>query len=261
MTIAKLKTAAVALSTAVLLGMAGAGVYAFQGRDQATRPEPKPAKAGPPAPETNPGPPTDPARRRPDSLVAEGATAEPARAVDLVSTPELAAQLEVARKRLAHIKPLFERRSISTSVLDEAEGHVQILEGRVAGRAQQLEEERELLKIRLEGKRAEQEGAQAEVDVAKAGLAALRRPNEGRVMVTQEDLAKAEAGLRRAEADRAGRVAQVREIEVRIMQVERRLRALAPLLKDAKPAPAPAPALPGAPGAYKESGTNGSRIT
>jgi hypothetical protein len=68
----------------------------------------------------------------------------------------------------------------------------------------------------------------------------------------QDEVATNEAVVRQRDANRAVRAAEVREIEVRIRQVERRLRALAPLLKDPNKQldaePAPAPALPGTPG-------------
>jgi hypothetical protein len=249
MTLTKLTTAALALLAGALLSIAGAGVYAYHAPDEPDKPAPQPA-AGPVLPETtaDPGPMPDGTTRNRAPLVTERSTDEATPAVNVVATPELAAQLDLARKRLALVRRNHPQRIASQTALDEAEGQVQriasqtaldeaegqvrILEGRIAGRAAQLQEELELLKVRLAARRAELEQATAQVDLVKAKVAARRAEPES------------EAEIRREVAARDARAADVQEVEVQINQAERRLLALAPLLQSIKVGPAPAPQPP-----------------
>ncbi len=241
MTFAKIKMAFVVISAAVVIGMGGAGVHAFQqqGGDGAAKVEPVPVQDAPKAEEAKPPTTATDPTQRPFSVPMTGrAAVEPAPAVESVTAPELAAQLKLARKKFARLRSLHETGATPQAVFDEAEGEVQILEGRIAGRAEQLEEDLELLKVRLEAKRAEADVVQAEVEYTKAILAMQNRINTKMVgrTVSAEELAKSEAELKGKTASLAVRGTEVREVEVRIKQVERRLLGLAPLLKtEAKP--------------------------
>jgi hypothetical protein len=169
-----------------------------------------------------------------------------------VGSQELAVQLELARKRVARYKELHARNVIAKEEIEEAEGSARLLEGRIADRVEQLEEERELLKVRLEAKRAELDGATAQIEVAKATLAIVQVHYKS-ARAPSEEVQRAQAELRREETARAICAAEVRGLEVRIRQVERRLIKFTRLLdgpnRPQKPgAPAPAPPPPPPPG-------------
>jgi hypothetical protein len=161
------------------------------------------------------------------------------------ATQELAAHLDIARMRLTRVKDMHERNIVSQGEVDEAEGQVRLLEARAAGMAGDLEEELELLKVRLSARKAVQSVATFVLKSAELHLDQSERAKKenqlgsGPVLLSQAELGRVKSELE-------VRAAETQEVEVRIRQVERRLIALIPLLKGTGPAavPDPGPASP-----------------
>jgi RNA polymerase sigma factor (sigma-70 family) len=229
MTLAKLKAGA---GAAVLLAIFGAGVYAVQSQGGAATPAAGLSASAPARPEKRSEPSTAPAdspREYALSTTGRG-DSDTATAGESSVVSELSAQLVVARKKFAVIKKQHENNIVPQEMFEQADGEVQILEGRIAGRIQQLEEELELLEVRLSASKARMEGAAVAVELAEAGLESNRKLSDRKV-ISPEEIRRAELGLRREEAGRDVQKAEVQEVEVLIRQTRRRLLSLSPLLK------------------------------
>ncbi|GAC1466221.1 MAG: hypothetical protein NVSMB9_06560 [Isosphaeraceae bacterium] len=259
MTLAKLKTAILTLFAAALFGLAGVGVHAYQERDGTEKPAPSPAPhtTTPLEAKFDPAPKPSQTSRRPTLPATDPFLPQTPPTVNPTSIQELAAQLEMAREKLKiaeRMRGLRGGGTVSASEFAEAEGQVRILEGRALGQSQQLEDELELLEVRLDVKKAELEGASALFLSADTKLTWYKKMKEsGSIPI--EASGEAEVDFVREKSLRALRNAEVHEVEVRIRQVKRRLRTLAPLLKptepaskvrteDTKPAPPPAVTVP-----------------
>lgn len=162
---------------------------------------------------------------------------------------ELAARLKLARSKMAFSDRLRDRGLTGPVEQLEAVSQVEILEGQISDIIDGYQEELELLRLRLELKEANYNAASAREQRAMAELAAvvnLRKLSEKNVSDAEYRTRTANMEEMRAEA--LSKQIEVREVELLIKLVERRLAQLKPLLADdpAKPTTEPDPNRPAA---------------
>ena len=232
MTLAKLKFAAGLIVSASLIGLSGAGVYAFQDRE-------KSAVKSEPTARSKPAQPA-PARDVEKTDINRGArdpfSTNPPADRNTVSAQEFAAQLELARVLASRSQSLLDNGIINLDELTKTKAAIQILEGRVSGRIEDLEDELEQLKARLVTKRGELKRASAVEELSKAVLARnTRLQTRTPGAVSNEEMIKAESEGRQATAECEVKEAGITEVEVLINQTERKIARYRPLLKPSEP--------------------------
>jgi RNA polymerase sigma factor (sigma-70 family) len=256
MTLAKIRATAAVAFSAALLGTSVAGVYAYQLGGLATRAVPGRtplAATSPFAAELagEPGPVTPPpaSRARPDFTPGGPRSVEVVPTSAAVSTQEFVVLRDSARRKLEMVEKLLARGNVPRSEYEEAEAGLRLVDARIAGRAQDLADDLQLLRGRMDIERAEMGVAKARRDAANATLAASTRLNQRQPgTVSAEQLAKEAADIAVHDAVLTVEAFEVREVEVRTSHAERRLESISLLLKEKRPAAAPSePGLPSPP--------------
>jgi RNA polymerase sigma factor (sigma-70 family) len=136
---------------------------------------------------------------------------------------ELETQLRLALLQWDRIEPLFQRHAVSLNERELARGSVLVIASQLQGLDEDYGDEVERLKLELRRKHAECQKAEAQVDVARTVTARNQRLNVRKPgMVSEDDVAKAEAELKVAGATVAIAEAGVAEVSLRIKQLQRR---------------------------------------
>ncbi len=216
-------------------------------------------KATPPASEKAP-----PAEAVPPPEPATPTTGDPISAAT-ASAPivDLESRLRRAQDRVAWAERMFQKGYVSQAQLNEARDEVVVLKARIADWARgldslrdDLQEEQERLRGRIETMRKEIQRSEAEVQVALTIVATHDRLNQRRPgMVSKEEMNRAEAEAKVKAAQRDVKQAELKEVEIRLDQVARRLARIDRAKDQAKerapnlPAPPPPPARPANPAA------------
>jgi RNA polymerase sigma factor (sigma-70 family) len=156
------------------------------------------------------------------------------------SPHEVTALLKQARMRLEMVKRLARQQVVSTEEVLQSASVVEVLEARQLTLRDAYRDEIELLELRLKANAMARLGAEARLRGARTEYPIQQaRHQAGAAADGALDLARAEMTLAEREADlRTIDVARM-ELEVRIRQVARRLRAVS-ATADAAPADAPA---------------------
>ena len=262
MTFTHLKFAAGLILSASLIGLSGAGVHAYQDRDkdgsnrssEGSQSEKKaPSVDSLRAPDAKQVPailfdqtgkatetPEELNRRRltrnnaaVDRLASDPfSVANPSAKPNALSPQEYAAQIELSRAVVARNAKLQDRGAIANDEVLTGTSALKVLEGRLAGLIEDLEDNLELLQVRLVAKKAESKQVDAKKDRAFALIARNKRV-EARLpgAVSSEEVAKTESEAAEATADYEVKQAGVTEIEVLIKQTTRKLNQYKSLLK------------------------------
>ncbi len=217
MTIAKLKTALIACFAAACVGMAGVGVHAYQagGDDEKTADEPRVAA-------------TTPLHLGESPRESAAPAALPVTNVAEMSV--LAVQLENARTMFNLRVKLHQTGAVPQQVWEESKLAVRVLEAQILGLKEQLEEELELLEVRLEIKKAELKRAIVQRGQVQSKYDYTKRLHSDKV-ISNTEVGIAQGNVSLEDAACEVRASEVKEVEVRIKQIQRRLLALDPLVK------------------------------
>lgn len=228
MWITQVKTAAVALLTATLIGGGGVATYRTlaAGPDDTPGREPKPlgrAAGAQPAPLEKLEREDEDLKKQLDEARRRAAALEEQLRQSLDRNKQMADRLAVLEKELAQAKePPARRDAARLPERPQRAPELPALPAGLAGTAEALQAEIELLETRLAAKEAEVEAARVTLRAAASKHAALadlfkRGTAEQRMVVeAEQEVAKCQAQLRIKEAE-------LREPQVRLQQAQRRL--------------------------------------
>jgi RNA polymerase sigma factor (sigma-70 family) len=139
------------------------------------------------------------------------------------SLKELRAQLQVAQLQLERNKTLFSNGIVGRDQLESSLGQIRVLVGRLEGWDEDLAEEDARLRVEVAKKQADVNVALAQTEITQSIVARNSRLNQRKPgMVSQEDVAKAEAEHKGAEATVELRRAELLEIKLKTTQLRRR---------------------------------------
>jgi RNA polymerase sigma factor (sigma-70 family) len=167
---------------------------------------------------------------------------------------ELEVQLKLALDEYDRTERLFQRHSISLSEREQVRGKVLVIAAQLEGLDEEYNDEMDRLKLGLRRKKAELEKARAQERVAQTVTARNQRLVQRKPgMISEEDMAKAEAEFGVASAMVGIAEAELAEVGLRIRQLQRRhdriqqVNALAERARAAVPASPVNPVPPDAP--------------
>jgi len=139
------------------------------------------------------------------------------------SIRELEVEIKLALEAFDRVETLYQRHAISLQEREEARGKVLLTAAILEGLHDELVEQDERFRLEFRRKRAELAQAQAQREVAAVVVARNHRLNERKAgMVAEEDVAKAEAELKGAEALVEVNRVEIEELELRRDQQQRR---------------------------------------
>jgi RNA polymerase sigma factor (sigma-70 family) len=141
--------------------------------------------------------------------------------------------MEMRLKRALRVfqrrQELWKSKAISSQVLEDARGNVESLIAEIETQHDDLADQAEVLAAQLEAKRSELRVAEAQLQQAELARRHLSRLKENLKTVDPLELGKAEIELKVQTALRDTKRAEVRETEVRLKHVRRKLDSLEPL--------------------------------
>jgi multidrug resistance efflux pump len=160
---------------------------------------------------------------------------------------DLAIRLRLARKRAEWSAGMVKQNMVSPRDHEQQLIDVQVLEAQLGNRIFDIDSDIELLEVQREERVAEIDMAKANVDRSKIQLARLRELEaKGPGYATKSEVDTAAADLRYMEASLTSRRAALKEVDVRVAQLKKRLERLKTVPPDVTPAidgtPARAPA-------------------
>jgi RNA polymerase sigma factor (sigma-70 family) len=149
------------------------------------------------------------------------------------SAAELKVRLEVARDRLSHVEDLFKKGVVGNSEVRATRAETRLLEAQVAAQIERLRDEVEILEVQREVREAELMMAEARRASEQATLDRIARiAKANAAVVSAEEQEKARASVQASQAEVQIRRASMKEVAVRIQQLQRKLRALEEIAKD-----------------------------
>jgi multidrug resistance efflux pump len=151
------------------------------------------------------------------------------------SLKEIQAQLSMARIDLERNETLFKSGVVGRDQCDKSLGQIRVLIGRLEGWDEELVEEVERLKLEEAKKQAAVQLAEAQFEVSMAVVARNKRLNERKPgMVAPEEVAKAEAELRRSNASLNLSKAELQEVYLKSRQLQRRRELIQQAVNEAR---------------------------
>jgi hypothetical protein len=140
----------------------------------------------------------------------------------LSSPYELETRLRAARGKLQIAQKLQQTGQTSAFMVAEAQEAYDTVVAQIRTLRDDLDEQLELLRIRLDVKRAECKEAEARNEAQAIGLDSAQQ-NHKRAVISRGELEQVRLDARTAEAKLQAKTAEVREVETRIKHLERRL--------------------------------------
>ncbi len=170
-------------------------------------------------------------RERPESKPE--APGVDARTVPPLKTERRHNAMEARLKRALRVyqirRSLWKSKAIASQLLEETRGNVESLIEEIETQQDDLADQAEVIDAQLEAKRAELRGAEAQIQQAQFARKHLSRLNENLKTVDPLEMGKAEIDVKVQTTLRDTKRAEVRETEVRLRQVKRKLGLLEPL--------------------------------
>jgi multidrug resistance efflux pump len=139
------------------------------------------------------------------------------------SVRELETKLKLEMEAFDRIESLFRRGVISRDEREQMRGKVLLVAAVLEGLDDDLSDELDRLRVELKKRTAELHQAEAQMDVATSVIARNRRLNERKPgTIASEDVAKAEADFRIAEAQIEARKADIEGVSLEASRAQRR---------------------------------------
>jgi hypothetical protein len=142
---------------------------------------------------------------------------------------EMQVRLRIAMKNAEQVAKLYRQNTVGASSVESAQAEVEILQAQIEAERENLQDELERLEVHLLARRAELHGAEARLKLKQATFDRMKTiQNVGGNAVAREDLDKGRYEMEFEVAQCSIKQAEVREIEVRLGQLRRRLKRLEP---------------------------------
>jgi hypothetical protein len=139
------------------------------------------------------------------------------------SVRELEIKLKLALEAFKGVNALYERKLVALSELEQHRGKVLLAAAALQGLDEDLADELDRLRLEMKKKTAELHQAEAQKDVATVIVARNARLNERKPgTVCADDVAKADAELKIAEAQIEAKRAEVEEVSLQAARSTRR---------------------------------------
>jgi hypothetical protein len=161
------------------------------------------------------------------------------------SVRELETKLKLEMEAFDRIESLFRRGVISREEREQMRGKVLLVAAVLEGLDDDLSDELDRLRVELKKRTAELHQAEAQMDVATSVIARNRRLNERKPgTIGSEDVAKAEADFRIAEAQIEARKADIEGVSLEASRAQRRRDRIAQAIRLSARATAEVEAVP-----------------
>jgi RNA polymerase sigma factor (sigma-70 family) len=154
---------------------------------------------------------------------------------------EMQVRLRIAIKNAEKVAKLYRQNTVGASSVESAQAEVEILQAQIEAERENLQDELERLEVQLLARRAELHGAEARLRLKQATFDRMKTlQDRGGNAVAREELDKGRYEMEYEVAQCSIKQAEVRETEVRLGQLRRRLKRLEPSESTSRGADQPA---------------------